>query len=45
MNLLRRAAETVISLAVVVMFAGLLTVPQANEDDAGDLSPPGQRAT
>jgi hypothetical protein len=31
MNLLRRAAETVISLAVVVMFAGLLGQPDADE--------------
>jgi hypothetical protein len=31
MNLLRRAAEAVISLAVVVMFAGLLGLPDAEE--------------
>jgi hypothetical protein len=31
MNLLRRAAEAVISLAVVVMFAGLLGQPDADE--------------
>ncbi len=31
MNLLRRAAEAVISLAVVVMFAGLLAQPDADD--------------
>ncbi len=31
MNLLRRAAETIISLAVVVMFAGLLRQPDAQD--------------
>jgi hypothetical protein len=31
MNLLRRAAEAVLSLAVVVMFAGLLGQPDADQ--------------
>ena len=39
MNLLRRAAETVMSLAVIVVFAGLLTVPEA---EPGDGDPAGR---
>ncbi len=35
MNLLRRTAETVMSLAVIVVFAGLLAVPEA-EPGAGE---------
>lgn len=35
MNLLRRTAETVMSLAVIVVFAGLLTVPEAEPGDVG----------
>jgi hypothetical protein len=31
MNLLRRAAELFISVAVIVVFAGLLAVPGADE--------------
>ena len=31
MNLLRRAAELIISVAVIVVFAGLLAVPDADE--------------
>ena len=34
MNLLRRAAELIMSVAVLVVFAGLLTVPEAEQGDA-----------
>jgi hypothetical protein len=34
MNLLRRTAETVMSLAVIVVFAGLLSVPEAEPGEA-----------
>ncbi len=43
MNLLRRAAETIMSLAVIVCFAGLLTVPEAEHGDGGDLPPVGEQ--
>jgi hypothetical protein len=33
MSLLRRAAETVMSLAVIVVFAGLLAVPEVEQGD------------
>ncbi len=37
MNLLRRAAETVMSLAVIVVFAGLLAVPDGEHGDGSDV--------
>jgi hypothetical protein len=38
MNLLRSTAETVMSLAVIVVFAGLLSVPEV---ETGDSDPAG----
>lgn len=44
MNLLRRTAETVMSLAVIVVFAGLLTIPEAEPPDRELMGAPEQPA-
>ena len=42
MNLLRRAAELFMSVAVLVVFAGLLSVPEAEQGDPAGLRPTGE---
>jgi hypothetical protein len=42
MNLLRRAAELFMGVAVLVVFAGLLTVPEAEQGEPGGLRPAGE---
>ncbi len=37
MSVLRKMAETVVSVAVIVMFAGLLAVPEADDATRADL--------
>ena len=44
MNLLRRAGEMVMSLAVIVMFAGLLTVPEPDDGGRADAPNAGEQA-
>ncbi len=45
MNLLRRAAENFMSLAVIVVFAGLFAVPEAEQGDGGDAVRVGEQAS